>query len=397
MLLPEQYKCGWCQDTLACAVAKQCNAGWLHRSQTCPNPQIHSFEPHIGPWEGGTNITIRGIDLGKHFSDIYVTLGAEGARIPCSSLPDRYVATKKIVCTAGSTGARDNNPRGPIIVQIAGYRAESAADFQFVDPEIYDFQPRLGPISGGTRIRISGNYLNAGNELKAFVGGRPCRISSADEKVVLCRTSQVALPINGKLEMHFDNNVRAVEMAPFRYVADPIIYYAASGSKAGDGKMLNAIPAGGIKITVAGSQFEAVQSAVLVVNLGTKQYNSSVCDVISNAKIECISPKIDLEEFVLDADDPMKLNIEFRLDGWSGTPQTETKLNLYPNPVYYSFQEDVKYFMSEYLTINGKDLNRACTVSDILVKVGDKACNITALSQDQLTCLLKLAATDKNE
>jgi len=41
--------------------------------------KVTSFKPMLGPWEGGTNITIRGINLGKEFRDIYggITVAGE--------------------------------------------------------------------------------------------------------------------------------------------------------------------------------------------------------------------------------------------------------------------------------------------------------------------------------
>ncbi len=49
---------------------EQCDGGsgvWLSRDLTCPNPEITHFTPKSGPWEGGTNVTITGINLGKTF------------------------------------------------------------------------------------------------------------------------------------------------------------------------------------------------------------------------------------------------------------------------------------------------------------------------------------------
>lgn len=395
LLLPEKFHCGWCSATLTCEVTKQCNADWLDRSQTCPNPRILSFEPRTGPWEGGTNITIRGIDLGKHFGDISVTLGAEGARIPCTSLPDRYVATKEIVCTAGGAAAR-NISRGRIVAQIAGYRAESTDDFQFVDPQIFDFEPRLGIISGGTRIRISGNHLNAGGDLKTFLGDQPCRILSVAENEAFCQTSPVFAAISAKLQMHFDENVRTVEAVSFQYVPDPTIYFAESGPSSYDAYTINAIPAGGIKITVVGLQFEAIQSPILIVYLGEKKF-IGVCNVTHDTIMECDSPKIDFENLILSSYEPLKPKFDFKLDGWSGSPRMVTKFKLYPNPIYYRFQETVRYLMGNYLTIDGKDLDQACDASDVLVKIGDSTCNKTWLSPNQLTCLLPLEAAETNE
>ena len=45
-------------------------AAWLDRSQICPNPEVRDFHPRLGPWEGGTNVTIDGANLGKTFADI---------------------------------------------------------------------------------------------------------------------------------------------------------------------------------------------------------------------------------------------------------------------------------------------------------------------------------------
>lgn len=62
LALAEKYGCGWCQVSDSCEVKEQCDLGagvWLNRNQTCPNPEVTDFEPQLGPWEGGTNITIK--------------------------------------------------------------------------------------------------------------------------------------------------------------------------------------------------------------------------------------------------------------------------------------------------------------------------------------------------
>ncbi len=58
---------------------------------------------------------------------------------------------------------------------------------------------------------------------------------------------------------------------------------------------------------------------------------------------------------------------------------------LFPDPIYYEFSEK-KYFNNEYLTINGRNLDRACKESDVTVMIGSQICNITSLSRHQLTC-----------
>ena len=53
--LDEKFGCGWCQSSGKCEVKDKCGndaSSWLNRDQTCPNPQVTSFEPMLGPWEG---------------------------------------------------------------------------------------------------------------------------------------------------------------------------------------------------------------------------------------------------------------------------------------------------------------------------------------------------------
>ena len=55
--LDEKFGCGWCQSSGKCEVKDKCGndaSSWLNRDQTCPNPQVTSFEPMLGPWEGNS-------------------------------------------------------------------------------------------------------------------------------------------------------------------------------------------------------------------------------------------------------------------------------------------------------------------------------------------------------
>lgn len=100
LALSDKYNCGWCQSLDRCEVKDQCEHGgsavWLNPKKTCPNPEIISFSPQLGPWEGGTNITIQGINLGKTFQDIYT--GVSIAGINCQPYEHLYIKTKQIVC-----------------------------------------------------------------------------------------------------------------------------------------------------------------------------------------------------------------------------------------------------------------------------------------------------------
>lgn len=116
------------------------------------------------------------------------------------------------------------------------------------------------------------------------------------------------------------------------------------------------------------------------------------CKSVSNKEMHCLSPEIDLQEDdTFQSDEPLQLEYGFVMDEVKSVQNLSTKLGskfeLYPNPVYFEFEENLKHFNSEYLTINGRNLDRACKESDVVVKIGDNAiCNITSLSRHQLTC-----------
>ncbi|KAL7726799.1 hypothetical protein ACLKA6_001510 [Drosophila palustris] len=393
LALDEKYNCGWCSSTNTCEVVEQCNKNnegktdWLNRSEICPNPEIHSFGPKTGPWEGGTNITIKGINLGKNYNDIYS--GVRIAGINCMPFQQFYIDTKQIVCTVDSPGEQMYR-NGRIVVQIGDYRGESKEDYEFVDPKISNFHPRFGPTSGGTQIRILGKHLNAGSRIQAFINDHlPCKIISMDASQAICRTSPSPGIIEGRLKMSFDNGPREFNDYNFKYVLDPTVEQVSSGPS-GQIKVPKGIPAGGIRIAVTGTQFTSIQAPSIYVFYKDQMY-ASQCRVLSDTEMECPSPAIETDAGqIFDPENPMLLEYGFLMDNVLRVQNLSKTHNnhfeLYPNPEYFTFEERVKYFKSEYLTINGRNLDRACKESDVEVKIGNGYCNITSLSRQQLTC-----------
>lgn len=115
----------------------------------------------------------------------------------------------------------------------------------------------------------------------------------------------------------------------------------------------------------------------------------SQCVVLSNSNMACSSPTIEVNG-PLDAENPQSLEYGFRMDNVMGVQNLSVKgynaFLLYPNPIYEPFDEEVKYYKSDYLTINGQHLDRACQESDVTVQIGNAYCNVTSLSRQQLTC-----------
>ncbi|KAF6215982.1 hypothetical protein GE061_000319 [Apolygus lucorum] len=389
LALGEKFGCGWCQSSDRCEVQEQCDrnvgAVWLNRNMTCPNPEVTSFSPQLGPWEGGTNITITGINLGKAFKDIYG--GVSVAGIPCEPYEHLYKKTTQIVCRVDGPGTNDKRS-GLVVVKVEDFRGNSKQSYEFVDPKIKKITPKFGPLSGGTELSIYGQYMNAGSLIQAFIDELPCLIIRTEPDVAVCVTSASNKTKTGVLRMKFDDGDRTNDAQKFEYVLDPTIDFVESGV-AGQIKIPKGIPAGGIRITVNGQNLNCVQQPQMYVIYNDKRFLSN-CSAVSNTSMLCFSPKIDLGNDVeIDAEHPMQLEFGFKMDNVLGVQNLSSNghhFMLYPNPVYDRFDEDIKYYKSDYLTINGQHLDRACQETDVVVRIGTSYCNVTSLSRQQLTC-----------
>ena len=386
------------QATERCEVKDQCGTGdhisWLDRDQTCPNPQVTRFSPEYGPWEGGTNITIHGINLGKNFDDI--ARGVTVAGMACDPYRELYHQTSKIVCKVDGPGTREKR-RGPIIVKVANFRGESENYYEFVDPVINDIEPRHGPQSGGTKVKIKGEYLNAGSYVEASIGDLPCAIIKAKKKSVTCITTGSDRKQKLDVRMIFDHGkARVLDRKRYEYVEDPRIEFAFSGNT-GQSKIPKGIPSGGINITVVGTHFDYIQDPEIYVLHDGGQFKAP-CSVSSNRQMYCKSPAVDSltnsEWTNRENPEPIRLDYGFIMDDVKGVQNLSSHLKVskyvyvYPDPEFSKFEDPngVKLYKSDYLTLNGKNLNRASKESDFRVQIGTKFCNVTSVSLNQLTC-----------
>ena len=400
------FSCGWCQSSKRCEVKDKCGrdaSSWLKRDQTCPNPQITTFHPMSGPWEGGTNITINGINLGKNYVDIYG--GVTVAGIPCQPYKELYKRTEQIVCKVDGPGM-NKEKSGPILVKISDFRGESSTHYKFVDPKITGILPKRGPQSGGTRVEIKGEHMNAGSHTMATIGNSPCKIMEKYNDKVVCITGpckgQDNRPCNGnnvkvEVKMLFDKGHRSLRRGKYRYVDDPKIDYVHTGINGGVNKAAKSILSGGINITVVGANFKDIQQPKMYVEYEKERYYSrESCEVIDDKRMFCLSPKIKhpVKWSNLDNPHPKKLNYGFIMDNVKRVQNLEQVLQgsqsavlLYPDPEFEPFDGNgIKLYKTDYLVINGKNLNRAASEADMKVKIGTEICNVTSLSANQLTC-----------
>lgn len=118
------------------------------------------------------------------------------------------------------------------------------------------------------------------------------------------------------------------------------------------------------------------------------------CVVMSEIRMECMTPIIPATNIkTIDPSNGEKLDYGFIMDNVPVVRNLATSNNfqhflLFPDPVYYPFDDEnkVKQYKSDYLTINGANLDRASTELDVEVRIGSEFCNVTSLSRSQLTC-----------
>ncbi|CAB1336406.1 unnamed protein product [Coregonus sp. 'balchen'] len=89
----------------------------------------------------------------------------------------KYQTPLQIVCLLNdATGYRVQEANVEVCVRdcLTDYRALSPRAFTFVTPFFTRVLPAQGPLSGGTRITIEGNHLNAGSSVFVNIGRHPC-------------------------------------------------------------------------------------------------------------------------------------------------------------------------------------------------------------------------------
>ncbi|XP_013784646.1 plexin-A2-like [Limulus polyphemus] len=404
--LPEKYRCGWCQKSKSCQVKETCkgNSWWLDRNQSCPNPQIHFFTPASGPIEGGTNITIDGINLGRIFEDIVngVTVKVSDSKhgridIPCKPFRALYVKTTRIVCEVGSPQERTSHSSnivsilGPVVVKVPNdHSATSPRNYEFVNPEIKSISPSKGPKSGGTRLRIWGIHMNAGSTAEATIGPLKCVITNRTKNSVDCITPTSDKIGQKKVRVKFDKGLRSFDDYQFLYVNDPRVSNVEAGSSRQKGP--RGIPSGGITINVKGSYLNTIQEPQIYVEVNGELYTGH-CVALSAKSMKCKSPVVPIDQSTFSRSDPQEFHYGFLMDNVDSLKNLSyhpdfDRFRMFPDPVYDKFSEkdNVKYYKSDYLTINGKHLDRASQDTDVIVRIGISFCNVTSLSRSQLTC-----------
>ncbi|KAK2147482.1 hypothetical protein LSH36_550g01042, partial [Paralvinella palmiformis] len=167
VLTRDPLGCGWCKDK--CTRNEQCTGNFSPDS--CP-PVLYNFLPKSGPLEGGTLLTIHGKYFGNATASRKLTQATVTVAYQECDILHRN--TSVILCrTSSAPNSTDREVQVEVMdmtntteqFAIRGSDSSRHVSFSYKVPKIWSFMPAVGPKSGGTKLTITGQYLDIGSEL----------------------------------------------------------------------------------------------------------------------------------------------------------------------------------------------------------------------------------------
>ncbi|XP_038069308.1 plexin-A4-like [Patiria miniata] len=372
-------ECVWCgampSESGVCKLNEVCseNRVTLDNGLNCPDPVLSKVFPLTGPIEGNTVIDVMGTDIGRRFEDVVsVMVGDQpcdlyglnsdyqiGASVSCRTRPESVGAELVTLTVTGADGTMQHS--------------SGTVNFNFRDPAITHFQPRLGPEAGGTAVSVNGTALNTGRDIEAFIGDYPCNITGQPVKFMLeCTTTTGQLGYQGVVKVSFDGAMRT-SSDMYTYTENPTITEVSP---------LKSIVSGGRILTVTGTFLNTSRNRQIVVTNANEE-----CQGESATEMRCPSPNI--TDLNISNDN---LTFGFIMDGvtqlltWS--EDNDADLEYVEDPVYNKFEGGRKEKEGETLTITGKRIDSAITEEEIIVKIGVESCPVSLITDSALVCEL---------
>ncbi|KAK1801071.1 hypothetical protein P4O66_022778 [Electrophorus voltai] len=397
------FECGWCLSDKRCLLKPHCPSpelNWMHqarRNVRCSHPRITKIQPVTGPKEGGTRVTIEGENLGLQVREI---THVRVAGVRCNPVGQEYVSAERIVCDMEES-LMASPPSGSVELCIgdcgADFRAQSSQIYTFVwcnwsgasisyvfsiqAPSIGQVWPEKGPVSGGTRLTVTGRHLDAGSSVTVFLAQEECRFIKRTLREIVCVTPASVTGAGASSIKLFIDKAEISSDLRYVYTEDPTINSMEPGWT-----IIN----GSTSLTVTGTHLLTIQEPKV-----RAKYNgvetTNVCTVVNDSTMTCLAPPIlytkrQAPETGLHPDE-----FGFILDNVSsllilnGTPFT-----YYPNPTFDPLGNagilEVK--PGSPIILKGKNLIPPAPGNARLnysVMIGETPCLLT-VSESQLLC-----------
>ncbi|XP_075385933.1 plexin-A2 [Tenrec ecaudatus] len=382
-----KFECGWCSGEHRCTLHQHCNSpsnpwlDWSSHNVKCSNPQITEVLTVSGPPEGGTRVTIHGVNLGLDFSEIAHHVQVAG--VPCTPLLGEYIIAEQIVCEMGP--ALVETMSGPVRLCVGECKPEfmtkSHQQYTFVNPSVLSLSPIRGPESGGTMVTISGHHLGAGSSVAVYLGNQTCEFygRSMDEIVCVSPPSSNGLgPVAVSVSV---DRARVDNSLQFEYIDDPRVQRIEPEWS---------IASGYTPLTITGFNLDVIQEPRIRVKFNGKE-SVNVCKVVNTTTLTCLAPSLTTDYRPgLDAvERPDEFGFVFN-NVQSLLVYNDTKFIYYPNPTFELLSPTgvLDQKPGSPIILKGKNLCPPASGGAKLnytVLIGETPCAVT-VSETQLLC-----------
>uniref|UniRef100_A0A8C1WBZ7 Plexin A3 n=1 Tax=Cyprinus carpio TaxID=7962 RepID=A0A8C1WBZ7_CYPCA len=282
------FECGWCLADKKCLLKQHCPSpehNWMHqgrRNVRCSHPRITQIRPLTGPKEGGTRVTIEGENLGLQVREI---THVRVAGVRCNPAASEYISAERIVCDMEES-LMSSPPGGPVELCIgdcsAEYRTQSSQTYSFVTPSFNRVRPEKGPVSGGTRLTISGRHLDAGSSVTVFLAQEECLFVRRTVREIVCVTPPSASGSGASSVKLFIDKAEVTSDTRYIYTEDPTI-----SSVEPNWSIIN----GSTTLAVTGTNLLTIQEPKVRAKYGGVE-TTNVCTLVNDSVLTCLAPGI---------------------------------------------------------------------------------------------------------
>ncbi|XP_012314679.2 plexin-A2 [Aotus nancymaae] len=382
-----KFECGWCSGERRCTLHQHCTSpsspwlDWSSHNVKCSNPQITEILTVSGPPEGGTRVTIHGVNLGLDFSEIAHHVQVAG--VPCTPLPGEYIIAEQIVCEMGH--ALVGTTSGPVHLCIGECKPEfmtkSHQQYTFVNPSVLSLNPIRGPESGGTMVTITGHYLGAGSSVAVYLGNQTCEFYGRSMSEIVCVSPPSSnglgpVPVSVSVDRaRVDNSLQ------FEYIDDPRVQRIEPEWS---------IASGHTPLTITGFNLDVIQEPRIRVKFNGKE-SVNVCKVVNTTTLTCLAPSLttDYRPGLDTVERPDEFGFVFN-NVQSLLIYNDTKFIYYPNPTFELLSPTgvLDQKPGSPIILKGKNLCPPASGGAKLnytVLIGETPCAVT-VSETQLLC-----------
>ncbi|KAI4893025.1 hypothetical protein NFI96_034246 [Prochilodus magdalenae] len=385
-----KFQCGWCSMEGRCTLRHHCpmsnpyTSRWLNLATAnvkCTNPRITEVTPVAGPPEGGTRVTIHGVNLGLSFSEMVDNVQVAG--VPCTPKEDGYIIAEQIVCEMDA--APEDTKPGPVQLCVGECKPElqarSSQLYSFVTPSVTSLSPSRGPESGGTKVTIIGENLGAGSSVTVLFGNQTCEFFERTVTEIVCYSAPSLTGVGSVQITVGVDRAQVKESLSFEYIDDPTVQRIEPEWS---------IASGHTPLVVTGTNLDIVQEPRIRVKYGGRE-SVNVCKVLNTTTMSCFAPSLTAEyrpglDSVKHADEFGFIfnNVQALL------VYNNTNFLYYPNPYFEPLSTNgvLEQKPGSPIILKGKNLVPPASGGvklNYTVLLGETPCSVT-VSDTQLLC-----------